>query len=140
MAKKQTSFADKAAKLGKEAGAVYVKYVKSVKSEKTGQWRFNEQMVRTNKSESLDAALKRINDADNLTDIDLSEFLDQSNKNETSDIDRIENKESTNTSEKNIVDASLSNEKADSDTDQLDTGKKETEETEEARIDQSEEE
>ncbi len=140
MAKKQTSFADKAAKLGKEAGAVYVKYVKSVKSEKTGQWRFNEQMVRTNKSESLDAALKRINDADNLTDIDLSEFLDQSNKNETSDIDRIENKESTNTSEKNIVDASLSNEKADSDTDQLDTGKKETEETEEASIDQSEEE
>ena len=137
MAKKQTSFADKAAKLGKEAGAVYVKYVKSVKSEKTGQWRFNEQMVRTNKSESLDAALKRINDADNLTDIDLSEFLDQSNKNETSDIDRIENKESTNTSEKNIVDASLSNEKADSDTDQLDTGKKETEE---ASIDQSEEE
>ena len=140
MAKKQTSFADKAAKLGKEAGAVYVKYVKSVKSEKTGQWRFNEQMVRTNKSESLDAALKRINDADNLTDIDLSEFLDQSNKNETSDIDRIENKESTNTSEKNIVDASLSNEKADSDTDQLDTGKKETEETQEASIDQSEEE
>ena len=55
MAKKQTSFADKAAKLGKEAEAVYVKYVKSVKSEKTGQYRFNEQMVRTSKSESIDA-------------------------------------------------------------------------------------
>ena len=87
MAKKQTSFADKAAKLGKEAEAVYVKYVKSVKSEKTGQYRFNEQMVRTSKSESIDAALKRISDAKNLRDIDLSEFVNQSNQENVSDSD-----------------------------------------------------
>ena len=37
MAKKQISFADKAAKT-KGTDAVYVKYVKSVRSEKTGQW------------------------------------------------------------------------------------------------------
>ena len=67
MVKKQKSFADKAAG-SKEIDAVYVKYVKSVRSEKTGQWRFNEQMVRTKKNEQLDVALKRI------ADIDLSEF------------------------------------------------------------------
>ena len=87
MAKKQTSFADKAAKLGKEAEAVYVKYVKSVKSEKTGQYRFNEQMVRTSKSESIDAALKRISDSENLRDIDLSEFVNQSNQENVSESD-----------------------------------------------------
>ena len=74
MAKKQKSFADKAA--GNESGdSVYVKYVKSVQSEETGRWRFNEQMVRMNKGEQLDAALKRMDEAANLVDIDLSEFV-----------------------------------------------------------------
>ena len=74
MAKKQKSFADKAA--GNVSGeSVYVKYVKSVQSEKTGRWRFNEQMVRMNKGEQLDAALKRMDEAANLVDIDLSEFV-----------------------------------------------------------------
>ena len=73
MAKKQKSFADKAAG-SKEKDAVYVKYVKSVKSEKTGQWRFNEQMVRSKKGEQLDVALKRMDEVANLVDIDLSEF------------------------------------------------------------------
>ena len=73
MAKKQKSFADKAAG-SKEKEAVYVKYVKSVKSEKTGQWRFNEQMVRSKKGEQLDVALKRMDEVANLVDIDLSEF------------------------------------------------------------------
>ena len=113
MAKKQTSFADKAAKLGKEADAVYVKYVKSVKSEKTGQWRFNEQIVRTNKSESLDVALKRISDAENLTDIDLSEFVNQSENNEDSDSKIAEVEGSlTDSYDKNTPDQSLSNEKS----------------------------
>ena len=75
MAKKQKSFADKAA--GNQSGeSVYVKQVKSVQSEDTGRWRFNEQMVRMNKGEQLDAALKRIEDTANLSDIDLSEFID----------------------------------------------------------------
>lgn len=75
MAKKQKSFADKAA--GNQSGeSVYVKYVKSVQSEDTGRWRFNEQMVRMNKGEQLDAALKRIEDTANLSDIDLSKFID----------------------------------------------------------------
>ena len=74
MAKKQKSFADKAA--GNTSGdSVYVKHVKSVQSEQTGRWRFNEQMVRMNKGEQLDAALKRMDEAANLVDIDLSEFV-----------------------------------------------------------------
>ena len=74
MAKKQKSFADKAA--GNASGdSVYVKYVKSVQSEETGRWRFNEQMIRMNKGEQLDAALKRMDEAANLVDIDLSEFV-----------------------------------------------------------------
>ena len=74
MAKKQKSFADKAA--GNTSGdSVYVKYVKSIQSEETGRWRFNEQIVRTNKGEQLDAALKRMDEAANLVDIDLSEFV-----------------------------------------------------------------
>ena len=73
MAKKQKSFADKASS-NKNAESVYVKYVKSVKSEKSGQWRFNEQMVRTSKGEQLDAALKRMDEVANLIDIDLSQF------------------------------------------------------------------
>ena len=74
MAKKQKSFADKAA--GNASGdSVYFKYVKSVQSEETGRWRFNEQIVRMNKGEQLDAALKRMDEAANLVDIDLSEFV-----------------------------------------------------------------
>ena len=73
MAKKQKSFADKASG-NKNADAVYVKYVKSVKSDKSGQWRFNEQIVRTTKGEQLDAALKRMDEVANLVDIDLSQF------------------------------------------------------------------
>ena len=74
MAKKQKSFADKAA--GNSSGdSVYVKYVKSVQSEDTGRWRFNEQIVRMNKGEQLDAALKRMDEAANLVDIDLTEFV-----------------------------------------------------------------
>ena len=122
MAKKQTSFADKAAKLGKEADAVYVKYVKSLKSEKTGQWRFNEQIVRTSKSESLDAALKRINDAANLTDIDLSQFENQSNVNNTSKSNLNDNKESLlETSEQSDIDQSISDENIDNKPVQADT-------------------
>ena len=75
MAKKQKSFADKAA--GNISGdSVYVKYVKSVQSEETGRWRFNEQMIRMNKGEQLDAALKRMDEVANLVDIDLSEFAE----------------------------------------------------------------
>ena len=73
MAKKQKSFADKTSG-SNDKDAVYVKYVNSVKSEKTGHWRFNEQIVKTRKGESLDVALKRLNEAANLVDIDLSEF------------------------------------------------------------------
>tara|TARA_B100001173_G_C15749094_1_gene446065 strand:+ start:314 stop:643 length:330 start_codon:yes stop_codon:yes gene_type:complete len=78
MAKKQKSFADKAA--GNSSGdSVYVKYVKSVQSEDTGRWRFNEQMVRMNKGENLDSALKRMDETANLVDIDLSEFEQKEN-------------------------------------------------------------
>ena len=74
MAKKQKSFADKTSGKGGDTDAVMVKYVKSVKSEKTGSWRFNEQMIKLRDGENLDAALKRMDEAANLVDIDLSNF------------------------------------------------------------------
>ena len=74
MAKKQKSFADKASGKGGAADAVMVKYVKSVKSEKTGFWRFNEKMIKLRGGENLDEALKRMDEAANLVDIDLSNF------------------------------------------------------------------
>ena len=74
MAKKQKSFADKASGRGSDADAVMVKYVKSVKSEKTGFWRFNEQMLKLRDGEDLNSALKRNDEASNLVDIDLSAF------------------------------------------------------------------
>ena len=79
MAKKQKSFADKASGKSAEENAVMVKYVKSVKSEKTGFWRFNEQMVKLRDGENLDAALKRMNEAENLVDIDLANFESKQN-------------------------------------------------------------
>lgn len=88
MAKKQTSFADKAAKhRGKGGEAVYAKYIKSVRSEKTGQWRFNEQMIRMDKGEALDAALKRMDEAANLVDIDLSQFAEDAEVIETESVE-----------------------------------------------------
>ena len=85
MAKKQKSFADKAAGSA-DKDAVYVKYVNSVRSKKTGHWRFNEQMVKTKKGESLDVALKRLDEAANLSDIDLTKFVKvDSDKNKSGD-------------------------------------------------------
>ena len=87
MAKKQKSFADKASRRDDGADAVMVKYVKSVKSEKTGFWRFNEQMIKLRGGENLDAALKRIDEAVNLVDIDLSKFESNQQESETKESD-----------------------------------------------------
>ena len=95
MAKKQKSFADKASGRGADADAVMVKYVKSVKSEKTGYWRFNEQMVKLRDGEDLNAALKRLDEASNLVDIDLSAFEATTNTEDTSSANTEEIKEST---------------------------------------------
>ena len=69
MAKKQTSFAEKASSQGGDKEIVHVKYVKSVKSDKEGFWRFNESMIAMEKGKNLDAALKELEDAENLVDI-----------------------------------------------------------------------
>ena len=95
MAKKQKSFADKASGRGADADAVMVKYVKSVKSEKTGFWRFNEQMVKLRDGEDLNAALKRLDEASNLVDIDLSAFEATTNTDDISSEKAEESKEST---------------------------------------------
>ena len=71
MAKKTLSFAEKAAKKKKKSDIKYVKYVGSVRSEKTGQWRFNERMIGLEGGESLDAALKRIDEEKKLLNIEL---------------------------------------------------------------------
>ena len=94
MAKKQKSFADKASGRGSDADAVMVKYVKSVKSEKTGFWRFNEQMVKLRDGEDLNSALKRLDEASNLVDIDLSAFEATTNTDDTSSTNTEESKES----------------------------------------------
>ncbi len=94
MAKKQKSFADKATGRGADADAVMVKYVNSVKSEKTGFWRFNEQMVKLRDGEDLNAALKRQDEASNLVDIDLSAFEATSNADDISSAETEEIKES----------------------------------------------
>ena len=95
MAKKQKSFADKASGRGADADAVMVKYVKSVKSEKTGFWRFNEQMVKLRDGEDLNAALKRLDEASNLVDIDLSAFEATTTTDDASSANTEESKEST---------------------------------------------
>ena len=71
MAKKTLSFAEKAAKKKNKSDIKYVKYVGSVRSEKTGQWRFNERMIGLQGGESLDAALKRIDEEKKLHNIEL---------------------------------------------------------------------
>ena len=95
MAKKQKSFADKASGRGSDADAVMVKYVKSVKSEKTGFWRFNEQMVKLRDGEDLNSALKRLDEASNLVDIDLSAFEAKANTDDTSSSKNEESVQST---------------------------------------------
>ena len=80
MAKKQKSFADKASG-NKNKDSVYVKYVKSIQSEETGGWRFNEQMIQMHKGEQLDSALKRMDEIANLADIDLSQFSESQDNN-----------------------------------------------------------
>ena len=99
MAKKQKSFADKASGKGDDADAVMVKYVKSVKSEKTGFWRFNEQMVKLRGGEDLNAALKRMDEASNLVDIDLSGFESQEDDVEKNESSNVENREAASVSD-----------------------------------------
>ena len=67
---KGTSFSDKA-KGKKDKSQTFVKYVKSTKSDKTGHWRFNEQMIGLNSDENLDAALKRIQNESLALDIEM---------------------------------------------------------------------
>ena len=85
MAKKQKSFADKASG-NKNKDSVFVKYVKSIQSEETGGWRFNEQIIQMHKGEQLAAALKRMDQAANLVDIDLSQFSN-SKKNDDENVE-----------------------------------------------------
>ena len=104
MAKKQKSFADKASGRGGDTDVVMVKYVKSVKSEKTGFWRFNEQMIKLQGGENLDAALKRMDEAVNLVDIDLSKF--ESNQ-QASEAEESESQDVTETKMENAIDEAV---------------------------------
>ena len=68
---KQLSFAEKVAKKKKKNPSTYIKYIKSVQSEKTGYWRFNEQMIQVKEGENLDGALKRMEEAAQAIDMEL---------------------------------------------------------------------
>ena len=98
MAKKQKSFADKASG-NKNKDSVFVKYVKSIQSEETGGWRFNEQIIQMQKGEQLGAALKRMDEVANLVDIDLSQFSNS----EKNDNENVELKEEAVVSEENAA-------------------------------------
>jgi len=74
MAKKQLSFAEKANITKGKHDTKYVKYVKSVRSEKTGNWRFNEQIIAVEGNETLDAAVKRLEEVRLALDINLPDF------------------------------------------------------------------
>ena len=73
---KGTSFADKS-KGKKKKGLSFVKYIKSNKSEKTGHWRFNDQMVSLNSGENLDGALKRMDEETLALDMELPTPFDE---------------------------------------------------------------
>jgi len=60
MAKKQLSFAEKAAKQKSQKDSKTVKFVKSERSKKTGSWRFNESFIKLASNENIDQALARI--------------------------------------------------------------------------------
>ena len=60
MAKKQMSFAEKAARHKGHREWKTIKYIKSERSEKTGNWRFNESFVRLGPNENIDQALARM--------------------------------------------------------------------------------
>ena len=77
MAKKQKSFAEKASSKGEAKDIIHVKYVKSVKSDKEGFWRFNESMIAMEKGQNFDAALKELDDAANLADVEMPLTVDE---------------------------------------------------------------
>lgn len=56
------SFAEKAAKQKLRKDWKTIKYIKSERSSKTGNWRFNESYVQLATNENLDQALKRIDE------------------------------------------------------------------------------
>lgn len=60
MAKKQMSFAEKAARHKAQKDWKTVKYVKSERSDKTGSWRFNESYIQLASNENIDQALNRM--------------------------------------------------------------------------------
>ena len=127
MAKKQTSFADKAARLGKDSEATYAKYIKSVRSEKTGKWRFNEQMIRIDKGETLEATLKRMDEVANLVDIDLTQFAIETVVEESENVEKDATRVSTD------MDLEKNSSESDLDTEETgEKGEKETAETVEA--------
>ena len=68
---KQLSFAEKVAKKKKKNLSTYIKYIKSVQSEKTGYWRFNEQMILVKEGENLDGALKRMEEEAQAIDMEM---------------------------------------------------------------------
>ena len=68
---KQLSFAEKVAKKKKKNPSTYIKYIKSVQSEKTGYWRFNEQMIQVKEGENLDGALKRMEEETQTLDMEM---------------------------------------------------------------------
>ncbi|MFH1852146.1 MAG: DUF4295 family protein [Candidatus Neomarinimicrobiota bacterium] len=59
MAKKVGGFAAKSAKAREKRNYSLAKYVRSVRSTKTGMWRFQEEIVKVMDGEDISAAIKR---------------------------------------------------------------------------------
>ena len=89
MAKKQMSFAEKAAK---HKGKNYktVKFVKSERSDKTGMWRFNEKFIQLAPNENIDQALSRMENEIKALAKEMANIEDKSAKVEEKTIDKAE--------------------------------------------------
>ena len=92
MAKKQLSFAEKAAKPKSQKDWKTVKFVKSERSDKTGSWRFNESFIRLATNENLDQALNRMEKevkelAEEMTSIeDISPIIDNKSEEKVEEV------------------------------------------------------
>ena len=82
MAKKQMSFAEKAAK-HKNKDLKTIKYVKSEKIGKSGNWRFNENFIQLAANENLDQALVRMDQEVKTLAKEMSSIEDMSAKKAT---------------------------------------------------------
>lgn len=105
MAKKPQSFAEKAARgTKKEKQFKMVKYIKSVRSEKTGNYRFQESMLKIPPGMSFGAYLKQLEEQDQFPE-EIEEPVEETKDSDSNEqmIEAIEKSDGDNVSESSKV-------------------------------------